>query len=71
MLVMDSDVKPTKSPRKVPTIYFGTRTHTQVAQLVSELRRTSYRPRMCILAARDHYCIHPLVASRPNKNQEW
>lgn len=27
---------------KVPTIFFGTRTHTQVAQIVSELERTSY-----------------------------
>lgn len=62
---------PQAKKRKAPTIYFGTRTHTQIAQLVGELGRTSYRPRMCILASRDHYCINPVVAQRPNKNHEW
>jgi hypothetical protein len=32
--------------RKRPVIFFGTRTHTQVKQLVHELGKTPYRPRM-------------------------
>lgn len=36
--------KPKKQKKeKVPKIYFGTRTHTQVKQLVKELRATDYR----------------------------
>jgi Fanconi anemia group J protein len=68
---------------KVPTIYFGTRTHTQVKQLVKELGTTSYRwlyhhfnvhsvrPLMCVLGSRDHYCIHPKISKKPDKTNEW
>ena len=61
-------VKP-KVSRRVPTIYFGTRTHKQVAQIVSELKRTPFRPRMTILGSRNQYCIHSKVAKASNKNE--
>jgi GH25 family lysozyme M1 (1,4-beta-N-acetylmuramidase) len=54
----------------VPKIYFGSRTHKQITQLVSELRKTSYRPKMTILASRDFYCIHPDVLKSDNKTDE-
>lgn len=31
---------------RVPRIFYGTRTHSQLKQLVQELRKTSYRPRI-------------------------
>ncbi|CAN7987858.1 unnamed protein product, partial [Ixodes pacificus] len=34
------DEKPIK---KVPIIYYGTRTHKQIAQVVRELKKTEYR----------------------------
>ena len=57
--------------RKCPKIYFGTRTHKQVAQIVRELKKTRYAGvRMTILASREHTCIHPTISKSFNKNQD-
>ena len=57
--------------KKCPRIYFGTRTHKQVAQIVRELKKTAYAGvRMTILASREHTCIHPTVSKSFNKNQD-
>ncbi|EME29284.1 putative DNA helicase required for mitotic chromosome segregation CHL1 [Galdieria sulphuraria] len=53
-----------------PKIFFATRTHTQIDQVVQELRRTSYRPKMDILGSRDRYCIHNKVIRSQNRNEE-
>lgn len=47
-------------------IYFGTRTHKQVAQIVSELKSTGYKPKMTVLGSRAQYCIHPDSKDRPS-----
>ncbi|ESO94630.1 hypothetical protein LOTGIDRAFT_144987, partial [Lottia gigantea] len=53
-----------------PRIYFGTRTHKQVAQIVRELRKTAYHDvRMTILGSREFTCIHPAVSKSKNKNE--
>ena len=46
---------------KVPTIIYASRTHSQLSQVVRELRNTRYRPKHAILGSRDHMCIHPKV----------
>ncbi|KAL7436234.1 hypothetical protein ACHAXM_006329 [Skeletonema potamos] len=52
----------TKPPtNKAPTIIYASRTHSQLSQVVRELRNTRYRPRHAILGSRDHMCIHPKV----------
>ena len=43
---------------KVPRVYYATRTHSQIAQVVRELKRTSYRPTMTVLGSREHYCVN-------------
>ncbi|KAK7088030.1 Fanconi anemia group J protein homolog isoform X2 [Littorina saxatilis] len=59
-----------EAPRKVPKIFFGTRTHKQVAQIVRELKKTAYHDvPMTILASREHTCIHPQVSNMGNKNE--
>jgi len=56
---------------KVPKIFFGTRTHKQIAQISRELRKTEYkRVRMTILSSREHSCVHPIVSKGKNKNEE-
>lgn len=58
-----------KPLEKVPTIYYGTRTHKQIAQVVRELKKTDYRyTRMAILSSRERTCIHPRVSKSSNKN---
>lgn len=63
----DSCCKPGKAPASeapsapppVSKIYYATRTHSQIGQVVQELKRTGYNPTMAILASRPHYCINP------------
>ncbi|KAF9960581.1 Fanconi anemia group J protein [Mortierella alpina] len=53
----------------LPKIYFGTRTHKQITQLVKELKsNTGYRPEMVVLGSRNHYCINPALKKTLNKN---
>lgn len=43
---------------KVSKIYYGTRTHKQIEQIVRELRKTSYKhKKMAILSSREFSCI--------------
>ncbi|XP_061537622.1 Fanconi anemia group J protein isoform X4 [Phycodurus eques] len=63
--VKDKDAK-----RKIPKIYFGTRTHKQITQIVHEMKRTAYSTApMTILSSRDHTCINPDVAPHSNRNE--
>ena len=47
------DIKPMLA---VPRIYLCSRTHSQLHQLVKELKRTPYRPKYTILGSRAQYC---------------
>ncbi|XP_071944930.1 Fanconi anemia group J protein homolog [Antedon mediterranea] len=59
-----------QKPKKFPKIYFGTRTHKQIEQIVKELGRTAYQDTdMTILGSREHLCIHPTVSTGPRKNE--
>ena len=42
--------------RSVPKIYLCSRTHSQLHQLVRELKRTPYAPRYAVLGSRKQYC---------------
>ena len=56
--------------KKVPKIYFGTRTHKQITQIIRELRKTAYSDvKMSILGSREHTCIEPQVSKQKNKNE--
>ncbi len=43
-------------------IIYATRTHSQLAQVVDELRSTNYRPRMSVLGSREQLCIHDKIS---------
>ena len=52
---------PLSAPRSIPElkpprVYLCSRTHSQLHQLVRELKRTPYRPRYAILGSRRQYC---------------
>lgn len=60
-----------KKAKRVPQILFASRTHAQIAQLVRELRKSPYSPRMCILGSREQYCINQdVIKSGNNKGEE-
>ncbi len=67
----DSDKDKEGSGRKkIPKIFFGTRTHKQITQIARELKRTLYSTvPMTILSSRDHTCVHPEVVPHANRNE--
>ena len=46
---------------KPPLIIYASRTHSQLSQVIGELRRTNYRPKIAIVGSREQMCIHPNV----------
>ncbi|KAG7224300.1 hypothetical protein INR49_000543 [Caranx melampygus] len=45
----------------VPKIIYASRTHSQLTQVINELKNTSYRPKVCVLGSREQLCINPEV----------
>ncbi|KAH7387611.1 hypothetical protein KP509_16G032600 [Ceratopteris richardii] len=56
--------------RKYPVIFYATRTHSQITQVIREYRKTSYRVHMAVLAARKHYCTNKQVCKKKNIDEE-
>ncbi|GFX53219.1 fanconi anemia group J protein [Trichonephila clavipes] len=60
----------TTIPTNLPRIYFGTRTHKQIEQIIRELKKTPYKDaKMTILSSRERTCIHPKASKEDNKNE--
>ncbi|KAK8630059.1 hypothetical protein V6N13_078870 [Hibiscus sabdariffa] len=53
----------------LPTIVYTSRTHSQLRQVVQELRRSNYRPKMVVLGSREQFCIHEEVSLLRGKAQ--
>jgi regulator of telomere elongation helicase 1 len=45
----------------LPVIIYASRTHSQLSQVVRELRHTRYRPTHAVLASREQMCVNPKV----------
>ena len=45
-----------------PKIIYWSRTHSQLAQVIDELKSTPYMPKTAIIASRDHMWIHPEIS---------
>ncbi|CAH9087086.1 unnamed protein product [Cuscuta europaea] len=52
-----------------PTIFYATRTHSQISQVIREYRKTSYRVPMAVLASRKHYCTNMNVRGMENVDE--
>lgn len=59
-----------KKKKLAPTIYYASRTHSQISQVIREYRKTSYRVPMAVLASRKHYCTNPHVSGKENIDEE-
>eukprot|EP00189_Rhodosorus_marinus_P000603 CAMPEP_0113958386 /NCGR_PEP_ID=MMETSP0011_2-20120614/3387_1 /TAXON_ID=101924 /ORGANISM="Rhodosorus marinus" /LENGTH=960 /DNA_ID=CAMNT_0000969235 /DNA_START=152 /DNA_END=3031 /DNA_ORIENTATION=- /assembly_acc=CAM_ASM_000156 len=55
--------------RTGPRIIYTSRTHSQLTQVVRELKRTKYRTKMTVLGSRSQLCIHPEVSKAPTGAQ--
>nr|XP_054960555.1 regulator of telomere elongation helicase 1 isoform X16 [Pan paniscus] len=52
----------------IPKIIYASRTHSQLTQVINELRNTSYRPKVCVLGSREQLCIHPEVKKQESNH---
>ncbi|XP_053100665.1 regulator of telomere elongation helicase 1 isoform X2 [Hemicordylus capensis] len=52
----------------VPKIIYASRTHSQLTQVISELKNTVYRPKVCVLGSREQLCIHPEVKKQESNH---
>ncbi|KFK42398.1 hypothetical protein AALP_AA2G251000 [Arabis alpina] len=50
-----------------PTIVYASRTHSQLRQVIKELKRCSYRPKMMMLGSREQLCVNEEVKSLRGK----
>ncbi|CAH2068017.1 unnamed protein product, partial [Thlaspi arvense] len=50
-----------------PTIVYASRTHSQLRQVIKELKRCSYRPKMLVLGSREQLCVNEQVNSLRGK----
>ena len=41
-----------------PVIVYASRTHSQLTQVIRELKSTRYRPRMAVVGSREQMCVH-------------
>lgn len=61
--------KTSNDSRTIP-VWYTSRTHTQIKQLVSELKKLPYKPQMAILASRKRLCLNKAALGRGNIDEE-
>nr|GMC77545.1 regulator of telomere elongation helicase 1 homolog isoform X2 [Ipomoea batatas] len=54
---------------RLPAIVYASRTHSQIKQVINELKRTNYRPKMVVLGSREQLCIHEEVSLLRGRTQ--
>uniref|UniRef100_A0A8C8R767 Regulator of telomere elongation helicase 1 n=1 Tax=Pelusios castaneus TaxID=367368 RepID=A0A8C8R767_9SAUR len=54
----------------VPKIIYASRTHSQLTQVISELKNTVYRPKVCVLGSREQLCINPEVKRQESNHMQ-
>ncbi|NXG64218.1 RTEL1 helicase, partial [Hemiprocne comata] len=55
----------------VPKIIYASRTHSQLTQVINELKNTVYsRPKICVLGSREQLCINPEVKRQENNHMQ-
>uniref|UniRef100_A0A8C0IIP2 Regulator of telomere elongation helicase 1 n=1 Tax=Bubo bubo TaxID=30461 RepID=A0A8C0IIP2_BUBBB len=54
----------------IPKIIYASRTHSQLTQVINELKNTVYRPKICVLGSREQLCINPEVKRQENSHTQ-
>ncbi|XP_061864757.1 regulator of telomere elongation helicase 1 isoform X2 [Colius striatus] len=54
----------------IPKIIYASRTHSQLTQVINELKNTVYRPKICVLGSREQLCIHPEVKRQESNHMQ-
>ncbi|XP_015502637.1 regulator of telomere elongation helicase 1 isoform X5 [Parus major] len=54
----------------IPKIIYASRTHSQLTQVINELKNTVYRPKICVLGSREQLCINPEVKRQEGNHMQ-
>ncbi|EYU43539.1 hypothetical protein MIMGU_mgv1a020299mg, partial [Erythranthe guttata] len=57
--------------KSAPTIFYSSRTHSQISQVIREYKKTSYRVPMAVLGSRKHYCTNPYLRGEDKVDEQW
>lgn len=52
-----------------PRIWYSSRTHSQLKQVIHELKKTTYTTSSVVLGSRQHFCIHSAVSRQSGPKQ--
>jgi Rad3-related DNA helicase len=73
--VATSSVQASEQPKELKVknrkIYYCTRTHSQMKQIVHQLSITTYKPSSICIASRKKYCLNPEVQPLSNRDLIW
>eukprot|EP01028_Stygiella_incarcerata_P007841 TRINITY_DN32869_c0_g1_i1.p1 TRINITY_DN32869_c0_g1~~TRINITY_DN32869_c0_g1_i1.p1 ORF type:complete len:1161 (+),score=311.51 TRINITY_DN32869_c0_g1_i1:91-3573(+) len=56
---IDGQLQFSASSSGIPTVIYASRTHSQLTQVVRELKKTTYSPPIAVLGSREQLCVHP------------
>ena len=62
---LDTDT-PVEAFSAIPKIIYASRTHSQISQVVNELKSTIYKPKVSVIGSREQLCLHPKVMNIEN-----
>ncbi|KFK44185.1 hypothetical protein AALP_AA1G225800 [Arabis alpina] len=54
----------------IPTIFYASRTHAQITQVIREYKKTGYRVPMAVLGSRKRYCTNHRVQGKDNVDEK-
>lgn len=55
----------------IPKIYFWSRTHSQLSQVINEIKNTEYEPTIAVLASRGKMWVNPDARDSENVDEKW
>jgi hypothetical protein len=56
---------------RTPVIIYASRTHSQLAQVLSQLKKAAYRPATLVLGSREQLCAHHTVSKMTSTAQNY
>lgn len=67
----DNSVSATQGIKElpIPKIVYASRTHSQLSQVLKELKRCGYTPRVSVFGSREQLCVHPVVSKQSGSLQ--
>ncbi len=64
----NADIASSVATKTAIRIFYCSRTHSQVKQMIATLKNTPYRPKMAVLGSRDKLCINEDLRPRDGFN---